>query len=65
MRSFDIDFSLNYQIIYVFANFNVFATCCLLEFAFNLSSKSSHKFDIVFRKSSYTNVDEYIVFLLC
>ena len=64
MRSFDVDFPLNYQIIHVFANPNVFAICCLLEFASNLSSKSSHRLDVVLRESSYANVGEYNVFLL-
>jgi len=62
MRSFNIDFSLNYQIIYIFANLDVFAICCFFEFVSNLSLKSSHKFDIVFRKSSYANVNKYNIF---
>jgi len=65
MQNFNIDFFLNYQIIYVSINFDVFAICCLFEFAFNLFSKSSHKFNIVFRKSSYANVNKYNIFLLC
>jgi len=65
MRSFNINFFLNYQIIYVSTNFNVFTIYCLLEFVFNLSSKLLYKFDIVFREFSYANVDKYNVFLLC
>jgi len=65
MRSFNVNFSLNYQIIYIFANLNIFAICCFLKFAFNLSLELLHKLDIVFRKSSYTNVEKYNIFLLC
>jgi len=65
MRSFNINFSLNYQIIYMFAYFDVFAIYRFLEFAFNFFLKLSYKFDIVFRESSYANVNKYNIFFLC
>jgi len=35
-------------------NFDVFAIYCCLELVSNFALKSSHKFDVIFRKFNYT-----------
>jgi hypothetical protein len=57
MWNFNVNFPLNYQVIYVSIDLDVFAIYRRLEFASNLASKLSHKLDVVLRESNYANIN--------